>query len=78
MKGTWILFTVAGLSLGGVLPSTTAWADTKKDEVEVPMAQLPEPVRTTVEREAQGGHVDGVDRLTDDARLFKAEIKKQD
>ncbi len=79
MKRPWILLTAASLSLGSVLPTSSTSADDREDdEEEVTMDQLPQPVRATVEREAQGGRVAEVERLTDNGRLFKAEIKRQD
>lgn len=50
----------------------SAFADGKK----VPMDQLPAPTRDAITREATGGKVDKVERVSDDGRLFKAEIKK--
>jgi hypothetical protein len=50
------------------------------DKEEASLDQIPKATRDAIEREAQaqGGRVESVKRLSDDGRLFKAEIKKGD
>ncbi|HKQ70621.1 MAG TPA: hypothetical protein VJT73_14845 [Polyangiaceae bacterium] len=70
MKRLAILLAAATLALG---PTTTKPAHA--DDKEIPMDQLPPSTRETIAREAQGGKVDKVDKLSDDGRLYKADIK---
>jgi hypothetical protein len=44
----------------------------------VTLNQLPAATRETIQTRAQGGKIDEIEKLSDDNRLFKAEIKKGD
>jgi len=63
----------AAIALGSV--SSLAFAD---DSETVKMEQLPAATRETIQSRAQGGKVEEIAKLSDDNRLFKAEIKKGD
>jgi hypothetical protein len=67
------LFTsLAGAALGCALATSAAFAD----ETKVPLEQLPAGVRDTVTKEATGGKIEAVKKVSDDGKLFKADIEK--
>lgn len=72
-----LLVPVAIAAAAPLTISATAYAD---DKEEASLDQIPKPTRDAIEREAQaqGGRVEGVRKLSDDGRLFKADIKKAD
>src|SRR5262245_1093976 len=71
MKLLSTLMVSCALSLAALAPSAALADDTNQ----IAMDQLPKPVRETIQREAQGGRVDEVSKISDDGHLFKAEIK---
>jgi hypothetical protein len=75
MKHIAALFIPAAVALGS-FPSGVAHADDADTKVNID--QLPKPTRDTIEKKAQGGQLEEVDKLSDDGHLFKAEIKKGD
>ena len=66
---------LAGAALGCALAASAASA-AFADETKVPLDQLPGAVRDTVTKEATGGKIDEVKKVSDDGKLFKAEITK--
>jgi hypothetical protein len=72
-SAAWMVALGVGLGVAAPIAAYADSADTK-----VPMQQVPEAVRQTVQQRAQGADIKEVARLSDDGKLFTAEIKKKD
>ena len=72
-SAAWMVALGVGLGVAAPIAAYADSADTK-----VPMEKLPEAVQQTVQQRAQGADVKEVARLSDDGKLYKAEIKKKD
>jgi hypothetical protein len=62
---------VAATMLVASVLAPSARADAKKD-----LAQMPQAAQAAVDREANGGKIEEVKKLSDDGSLYKVEIKK--
>jgi hypothetical protein len=71
-----VLALIPSIIAAGSLSTLTALADDADSKIN--MDQLPAPARSTIEARAQGGRVEEIAKLSDDNRLFKAEVKKGD
>jgi hypothetical protein len=69
MKRLWT--TLGGAALACSLFATPAMAGDQK----IPLEKLPAAVRDTLTKEAQGGQIEGVKLVSDDGKLYMADVK---